>query len=167
MWLTVVLTTRAGARSQAAGLSLSCLRLLGTLQFASQDAQGATVFGCCDRFWKWTTVGRWIGWRPRGDRGAEMDLSFIILGKPKPVASALAGSGGGSDSGSVTAAARGRRTLCTQARGGGAKSVHQLAWLIQPSSRLIQTEKTTDLSSSREVDSRNIIRIFLETHIKS
>ena len=56
--------------------------------------------------------------------------------------------------------ARGRRTLCTQARGGGPKSVHQLARWIQHGSRWLQTEKTTDLSSSREVDSRNIIRII-------
>ena len=46
-----------------------------------------------------------------------------------------------------------------EARGGGPKSVHQLALLNQLCSRLNQTEKTTDLSSSREVDSRNIIRI--------
>ena len=42
----------------------------------------------------------------------------------------------------------------------GPKSVHQLAWLFQHSYRLFQTEKTTDLSSSREVDSRNLIRII-------
>ena len=55
---------------------------------------------------------------------------------------------------------RGRHYPIHEARGGGPKSVHQLALLIQPSSRLIQTEKTTDLSSSREVDSKNIIRII-------
>ena len=55
---------------------------------------------------------------------------------------------------------RGRYYPIHEARGGGPKSVHQLALLSQPCSRLSQTEKRTDLSSSREVDSRNIIRII-------